>query len=219
MSERTKHHLPGSLQTLLVGQLSLAVGYLEEYGIEVHELASQIKPVFEHAIVGVFRKAIEEGLVSDGADRAQLALKLRIHSGTRSRWLRGLQEPDWDSMWLGVGAFDCRISLPRGRQAVMAGIIESLEFIRNSVLMKRTKRLSVPEFECLHYIALDPRWWRVQQTPNLRETVRRDIMTGHGAFRNHTECDVDQVIYDWLEPWLFFHAAIPYQWIYNRVPA
>ena len=217
------HRLPGSLRAVLPTHRNRASALVEELGIDLDEASLQVRKRFETAIVASYRKVFEDSLKARSSDRVGLALKLAKDKGTRSRWERGEREPDWDSLFLGLAAFNIDIGpdIPRGREIVIQAIRVTVPELRSQYLDMKQEVLSRDQVVCLHYVTQSRAWSLARETESERhwetalDQLQPLISRAARGLKIGSREEISSRIAGWILPWSIFHYLVPHDWHFS----
>lgn len=222
--DQTESATARTLGTLGEPFLEKASAILADYGLD-DGFEQKVCGWLEERIVAHYRDIFESALPrsSVGLDLQNVALKLRISRGTKSKWLaedpEKKVEPSWDSIFLALAAFDIDLGvrpIPRGRVAVNYGVRETVSLIRADTFRVSCACITQVELEYIHLACTFEKWHRALklQDPVLLKKAAKEMGTlvqwqiGENPDWGCTK--IMKVGEDWSEAWCLFQATIPY---------
>ena len=216
-----------SRSVLTLGQIPLdlacaAQRQMEECHIDAERAEKTTNESFKSGVSDCYRGRVLDGLKKIGVDFVRIADEARVHRGTRFRWMKGEQSPDWDNLI--VAATACRFrwdgvfTEPRPRDVMLCGVCRAMDDIRMMVLGKEELHCKPAEYFALWYISghLPTRRALARRDPKLLEVALKSINSFVSQFLGtrviFTEPQIVTLIGDWWDTYMLFHVLILFRW-------
>ena len=201
---------------------------VEDAGLSWDATVRFIRKNLQQGILTTWRGHIQRQLELQGGDLTEIGVRLSKNRGVPHRWHSGETKPDTDTLLLAVAAFDTRLNgyLPRGREAVLDGMIHRLHQIRAEITKREPVRLDRKILACVHYMTLSREWelaqgqdaskrmrWHTKQ--RVAEIISDRVFRLAGYPVDLSARDLDAMAETWEREWLIFHAFPPFLWDFS----
>ena len=183
------------------------------------EFSKRVREAFEKGIITTYRNAIEESLFEQNLRRADIGVALAKDSGLTSKWRRQIINPDFETLFLALAAFDVEpkgLGLPRGRIVVRQAVRQTMFVIRSELLGEECSEPSREAVECL-FEADEANWVEAMlkggsEPRKAAKHISKEVTYLVGKTCTFTPKDIRDIMLEWKKPMILFFKHIPFNW-------